>query len=269
MPGQEYRHEESTVAVGQLDALAKVVLGIPELLELSHHVGSGLSSVEIHFLGEIFVERQRPLALEVEGVEQVADGHRVELVLLQQLLYHALSVVVGPLVDDAARPSVAKVAALGCGIVVVGCRLHEVGQQVEAAGRVHIDVVRDEHLRLLVERVRGVEHLAAEAIDGLCGAGCAAQYLVDLLLRLARGAVVEHAQGVGDAQRREHQALVGAGLAEEAQGEVVVVLYQLTLLGGERNLWGLPGGPLRKYGCRSHQHRDKQTNAFPFHILLC
>ena len=136
--------------------------------------------------------------------------------------------VAGPLVDDVHRLAVHKVAALRRGIVVSLCRQHEVGQQ--HVGLIHIDVVGGVHLGSLVERVAFRHHLVAESIDGIGPRIAKAQHLVDFLLRLSSRSVVQHAQGVGDAQRREQPIGLPTCLAEEVEGEVVVALHQLLLL---------------------------------------
>ena len=109
--------------------------------------------------------------------------------------------VAGPLVDHVKRLAVGKVARLGIGEVIVVGLADEIGVQLIAQALVHIDCVTDHHLRQRIERWGGIQHLLAERIDGVGTRITKAQHLLYLLLCLASSPVVEHAQGVGDADR--------------------------------------------------------------------
>ena len=96
-----------------------------------------------------FVELLGPAALEVDGVEQIADQTGVERFFVEHFLDHFLRVVAGPLVDDVSRLAVEEVAGLRLSIVEELSLLHEVCLQLMAF--VHIDVVGYHHLRQRVE----------------------------------------------------------------------------------------------------------------------
>ena len=79
---QEDGHLVGAVAIGQLDGLIGVVVGIDEFAILVHHRynGIGLFCIGQEFL--VFrlclVELVGPGALEVDGIQQIADGIGIE-----------------------------------------------------------------------------------------------------------------------------------------------------------------------------------------------
>ena len=177
----------------------------------------------------LLVELVLPCTLEVDGVQQVAHVVRVERLLVEHLLNHLLRVVAGPLVDDVHRLPVVEVAPLRLGVVVGVGLLNERGLQL--VWLVHIDGVGYRDLGRRVEQAAFGHHLAAELVDGLGRTDVGtAQYAADFLLRLSGSPVVEHPQGVGDAQRREDEIPATIYLAHQPEGEVVVLLHQPLLV---------------------------------------
>ena len=231
LTGQQEGDAVGTVAIGQGECLAEVVVGIGEQVLLMHHrhleqilVRAGV--LEVFHLGLLGIELLRPGSLEVDGVEQIADGSGRELVLAEHLLYHLLRVVAGPLVDGVEGLAVAEVAGFGRGQVVVVGLLHEV--RVQRVILIQEDGVGNHHLRQLVEVGGLCEHLLAEGVDAVGSCVAEAEGLVDLCQGLAGSSVVEHTQGVGDADGRENLILQGiARTAEEVEGEVVVAVHQV------------------------------------------
>ena len=224
---QQHGHDVGTVAVGQLQGLIGVVVHVLKLSERHPHDGHLVATAE-HLVGRVrCLEGIRPCALEVERIQQIAHGFRLEVVLAEHFANHSLGVVAGPLVDDVPCQSVAEVARLGRGAVVLLSQLHEVRPQHVVL--VQENIVGHVHARLPVELATLSHHLVAELVDGLCPGIAETQHLTDFLLRQTGGTVVQHAQCAGDAQRREQQVLLLAGLAEQAQGEVVVLSHQPAL----------------------------------------
>ena len=85
-----------------------------------------------------------------------------------------------------------------------------------------------------------------ETIDGIRTSFAEAQHLSNLLLCLACGTIVHHAQDLCDAQWRQQQVLLLASRAEQIQGEVVVALHQCALLLAQLNPFGSPEVGIRK-----------------------
>ena len=114
-----------SVSVWQDDGLIDFVLGIGEVAYLMHHRRLLLLIVEQTTICRLGIELVCPFALEVEGVQKIAYGIGVELILLDGFFNHPLGVVAAPLVDDVAGLTVAEVAALGCCIVILTGRFHK------------------------------------------------------------------------------------------------------------------------------------------------
>ena len=263
---QEHRHLVGRVAVRQDDRTEDVVLGEEELVVLHHHLGCLLAVIKLSVDGIFRVELSRPFALEIDGVEQIADVVGIEIRGIQHLVDHPLRVVAGPLVDNVERRWVGEVEGLGGHIIVVGHRLAERLRHSDvAACRVHIDAVGYRHTCQLVELSRLREQLVAELIDGFGTGRPEAQYLVDFLLRLSLSAVVEHSEGVGDAQRRENEAFAASRLSEEVESEVVVTAYQLKLFAAEADRFWLVRLSLRPSGERHHRGHKGQCQLFSHH----
>ena len=264
---QEHRHLVGRVAVRQDDRTEDVVLGVEELVVLHHHLGRLLAVIECRIDGLFRVELSRPFALEIDGVEQIADVIGIEFRGIEHLVDHPLRMVAGPLVDDVERSRVGEVEGLGGHIIVVGHRLAERFRHPDVtACRVHIDAVGYRHACQFVELSRLREQLVAELVDGFGTGRAEPQHLVDFLLRLSLSAVVEHSEGVGDAQRRENDAFVASCLSEEVEGEVVVAAYQLALFAAEADrLWPVRLS-LRPSGERHHRGHEGQCQLFSHHV---
>ena len=135
--------------------------------------------------------------------------------------------VVSPLVDDVHRLPIVEIATLRLSVVEVVSFLHKPVLQIVTLACVHEDGVGDECFRRGVKAVGLGQHLPAEGIDGVGTCLPESQRLIDLLLGLSCRSVVQHAQGVGDAQGRDHAALLPASLTEQIEGKVVISSYQL------------------------------------------
>ena len=100
--GQQDGHAVGSVAVGQVDNLKVFRLAVSEIFFRVHH---GHFFAAVAFKAFVFrvasVELLCPGSLEVDGVQQVADGIGLERLLVQHFGNHFLRVVAGPLVDDA------------------------------------------------------------------------------------------------------------------------------------------------------------------------
>ena len=239
--GQKDGHAVGVVAVGEAQGLAVVRFRVAELMLLMHHRHFLLLLVAFErlVLRVALVELLRPGTLEVDGVQQIAHRFGVELVLAHHLLNHLLRVVAAPLVDDVECLAVGKVACLGLRVVVGLGLVHK--RFLQFVALVHVDGVGYHHLREFVEGGSLGEHLAAESVDAVGPCVAEAQHLVDFLLRLTGGAVVQHTQSVGDADGREDNtlwtfgAVAGKGIdgfarpceTEQIECKLVVAVYQL------------------------------------------
>ena len=105
--------------------------------------------------------------------------------------------VAGPLVDHVHRLTIMEIARLRLSIIEGIGLGDKVGFQLIAL--VHVDGISDHHLCQFVEIGCLGEHLATKIIDAISASIAKAQYLINLCLRLTSGSVVQHTQGVGDA----------------------------------------------------------------------
>ena len=131
-----------------------------------------------HFLlGFRLLELLCPNAFEVDGIQQIADCIRLELLFIEHLFYHLFRMVAGPLIDDVQRLTISEVARLRLGIVEIVGLLNKDG--VQRIVFVHVDVVCYLHLRQLVQVGRLRQHLLAKGVHLV--SVVEAQHLVDLL----------------------------------------------------------------------------------------
>ena len=186
-----------------------------------------------------FFELIDPCALEADGVQQ--ETHQVgvlHILRLQQVGYHIVGFVSNPLVDDVQRGLVAE-AEDGWRGVVVGRRriLESRFQRNVLPVAVEIDGVGNGHACVLVEQGAFREHFPAEGVHrghiGIARLPSAGQHLAYLLAGDALGTVVEHPEGVGDAQWGDDVILRVACLAEQVEGEVAVLFHQRALCIGQ------------------------------------
>ena len=116
-----------------------------------------------HFLlGFRLLELLCPRAFEVDGVQQIADSIRLELLFMKHLFYHFFRMVASPLIDDVQRLTISEVARLRLGIIVVVGLLDKDG--VQRVVFVHVDVVCYLHLRQLVQVGSLRQHLLAKGV---------------------------------------------------------------------------------------------------------
>ena len=200
------------------------------------HHRHDIPTIERFQFGTVGIKLCHPCTFEIERIEQVTYSIFVELIRGKDFLDDTMCMVAAPLVDDVTRRIVIEVARLGLGIIIIVGFLYEWRLQFVAPMIVYIDVVGNLGSGLLIEYGDLAEHLVAELVDSICSKIAKAQHVVDFLLRLAGSTIIQHTHGIGDAQRRQHQILLVAGLTEKSEGEVVATLYQLLFFCGQTDV---------------------------------
>ena len=206
--GQQDSHRVGVITVWQSKCLTIVRLRVVEFVLLMHHgyLCITVVSMEELILRVTLIELLRPGTFEVDSIEQIADSIRVELVSREHLGNHAFCMVAAPLVDDAERLAVVKIARLRC-CIVEGLRLTD-EVRLQLVVFIHVDGVGYHHLRQFVQFGSLCQHLLAEGVDAVSPRHSKAQYLVNLCLRLASSTIVQHAQRIGDADGRYYFTLL-------------------------------------------------------------
>jgi hypothetical protein len=154
---------------------------------------------------ETLVELVRPVALEVDRVDQKHDRERIDG-RRHDVRDLALGLIGDPRVDGLGRRRVTEVQCRDLGVVVLSVHVEELGDDGGALPVPH-RVCQDE-LHPRVQAPQQVDHGAIGIVDLLDRHPLELEGLPHSLAGLAGGTVVGHAQCHPDAQRRDEEVLL-------------------------------------------------------------
>ena len=239
--GQEDHHGESTVPVRKVYHLVSVILGILVILGLLHHVHVKYLSVSadkgLCRCGRL-VELKFPLALEIQGVEQIAE--HIDTDFIQNFRHHSVRMVRAPLVDFLHGSIAVGEVHTGneCFIVLANRFLITVQQRILMVDH---DGIGDAQGSLFVQFRELLQHRQAILVYGIDLTFPISEHCAYFIGGFPAGAVQNHPQQELHAQRGNDIVLFCAVIdsADVVEGERKALLDEISRF--RRNLYFLVG----------------------------